>query len=403
MDLLIAEIARKRKSLQDNGLITKEKKYFKRSELAKLEEHEYTTKCKYRTNIVLSEDDASYSSLLQSTPEENLLLKKMEREREEKAKGKLMPRREVVKLLRERNQPIRLFGESDFDTFQRLKRIQLLEPESKGLRNDLLAAMDKVDEDEDEAVFGEVRNNAAAAATSDGSANLEVAIKKDYISPEEMDVLKVTLSSYVMMREPNATDDATAVAASFARATDMHHVTKTNDRAAREEVSEHVLRYLKFLLSKWGTHLNQRSREVKQSYSGKMASATYNQTLEYIKPLFKLLKTKRCQDDILDSLVKVVVLLMDRNYLKANDAYLDLAIGKAPWPLGVTNHGIHQRTAQDKIHAKNVAHVLNDETQRKFIQGIKRLMTRAQEFFPTDPSRCVNYMKPPSSASDTVP
>lgn len=105
--------------------------------------------------------------------------------------------------------------------------------------------MDKVDEDEDEAVFGEVRNNVAAAATSDGSANLEVAIKKDYISPEEMDVLKVTLSSYVMMREPNATDDATAVAASFARATDMHHVTKTNDRAAREEVSEHVLRYLK--------------------------------------------------------------------------------------------------------------------------------------------------------------
>lgn len=89
---------------------------------------------------------------------------------------------------------------------------------------------------------------------------------------------------------------------------------------------------------------------------------------------------------------------MDRNYLKANDAYLDLAIGKAPWPLGVTNHGIHQRTAQDKIHTKNVAHVLNDETQRKFIQGIKRLMTRAQEFFPTDPSRCVNYMKAPTES-----
>lgn len=45
---------------------TKEKKYFKRSELAKVEEREYKTKCKYRTNIVLSEDDAGYSSLLQS-------------------------------------------------------------------------------------------------------------------------------------------------------------------------------------------------------------------------------------------------------------------------------------------------------------------------------------------------
>nr|VZI54132.1 unnamed protein product [Spirometra erinaceieuropaei] len=76
----------------------------------------------------------------------------------------------------------------------------------------------------------------------------------------------------------------------------------------------------------------------------------------------------------------------------ANDAFLELAIGNAPWPLGVTSHGIHSRTAQEKIHAKNVAHVLNDETQRKFIQAIKRLMTKAQIYFPADPSRCVNYM-----------
>lgn len=151
----------------------------------------------------------------------------------------------MVKLLRERNQPIRLFGESDYDTFQRLKRIQLLEPESKGLRNDLLAAMDKVDEDEDEAVFGDIRNNPVGSAASDGNANLEVAIKKDFIPAEEMEVIKVTLSSYVMMREPNATDDATAAATSFARSTSEHHVSKTNDRAAREEVSDLVLRYLK--------------------------------------------------------------------------------------------------------------------------------------------------------------
>nr|CDS30774.1 pre mRNA splicing factor 18 [Hymenolepis microstoma] len=396
MDLLKAEIARKRKALEEKELITKNRKYFKRSDLSKAEDEEYHMKCKYRTNIVMQEEDANSTSLLQSTPEENMLLKRIEKEREEKAKGKLMPRREVIKLLRERNQPIRLFGESDYDTFQRLKRIQLLEPESKGFRNDLLAAMDKVDEDEDEAIFGDVRSNPASA--SEGHANLEVAIKKDFIPPEELEVIKVTLSSYVRMREPNATDDATAAASSFAKASEDHHITKVNDHAVMEEVSDHVLRYLKYLLSYWGTHLNQRSREVKLSYSGKMDSATYNQTLEYIKPLFKLLKNKRCQDDILDSLVKVVVLLMDRNYLKANDAYLDLAIGKAPWPLGVTNHGIHQRTAQDKIHTKNVAHVLNDETQRKFIQGIKRLMTRAQEFFPTDPSRCVNYMKAPTES-----
>lgn len=55
-------------------------------------------------------------------------------------------------------------------------------------------------------------------------------------------------------------------------------------------------------------------------------------------------------------------------YLQANDAYLQMAIGNAPWPIGVTMVGIHARTGREKIFSKHVAHVLNDETQRKYIQ-----------------------------------
>lgn len=61
-------------------------------------------------------------------------------------------------------------------------------------------------------------------------------------------------------------------------------------------------------------------------------------------------------------------------------------------PIGVTMVGIHARTGREKIFSKNVAHVLNDETQRKYIQGLKRLMTKCQEFYPTDPSRSVEYV-----------
>ena len=61
-----------------------------------------------------------------------------------------------------------------------------------------------------------------------------------------------------------------------------------------------------------------------------------------------------------------------QNYIslnfQANDAYLEMAIGNAPWPIGVTMVGIHARTGREKIFARNVAHVLNDETQRKYIQ-----------------------------------
>lgn len=55
-------------------------------------------------------------------------------------------------------------------------------------------------------------------------------------------------------------------------------------------------------------------------------------------------------------------------FLQANDAYLQMAIGNAPWPIGVTMVGIHARTGREKIFSKHVAHVLNDETQRKYIQ-----------------------------------
>jgi pre-mRNA-splicing factor 18 len=77
---------------------------------------------------------------------------------------------------------------------------------------------------------------------------------------------------------------------------------------------------------------------------------------------------------------------------QANDAYLQMAIGNAPWPIGVTMVGIHARTGREKIFSKNVAHVLNDETQRKYIQGLKRLMTKCQQFYPTVPSKSVEYM-----------
>ena len=46
-----------------------------------------------------------------------------------------------------------------------------------------------------------------------------------------------------------------------------------------------------------------------------------------------------------------------------------MAIGNAAWPIGVTMVGIHARTGREKIFARNVAHVLNDETQRKYIQA----------------------------------
>ena len=46
---------------------------------------------------------------------------------------------------------------------------------------------------------------------------------------------------------------------------------------------------------------------------------------------------------------------------------MDVAIGRAAWPIGVTQVGIHSRTGREKIGAANVAHVMNSELQRKYL------------------------------------
>ena len=80
-------------------------------------------------------------------------------------------------------------------------------------------------------------------------------------------------------------------------------------------------------------------------------------------------------EDLKVGLVTMVHRCMERDYLAATDKYIKLAIGNAPWPIGVTMVGIHERSAREKIHTQSVAHVMNDETTRKYLQSVKRLMT----------------------------
>jgi pre-mRNA-splicing factor 18 len=94
---------------------------------------------------------------------------------------------------------------------------------------------------------------------------------------------------------------------------------------------------------------------------------------------------------VLGRLAEIVHFMQKREYQKANDSYLRLSIGNAPWPIGVTMVGyviqilsshfldltnmclrIHERSAREKISTDQVAHVLNDEVSRKYIQSLKR-------------------------------
>lgn len=46
------------------------------------------------------------------------------------------------------------------------------------------------------------------------------------------------------------------------------------------------------------------------------------------------------EPDVLMNIAKIAHYMQVREYLKANDAYLQLSIGNAPWPIGVTMVGV---------------------------------------------------------------
>ncbi|XP_031444727.1 pre-mRNA-splicing factor 18 isoform X2 [Phasianus colchicus] len=315
MDILKREISRKRQQLEDKELVGGNKKYFKRSELAKKEEEAYFQRCGYK----VQQQEEEEKPLTSTNPV-------LELELAEEKLPMTLSRQEVIRRLRERGEPVRLFGETDYDAFQRLRKIEILAPEvNKGLRNDLKAALDKIDQQYLNEIVG------GQEAGDDDSQN-DLKVHEENTTIEELEALGESLGRG---------DDHY----------DMDIITK----------------FLKFLLGVWAKELNAREDYVKRGVQGKLNSATQKQTESYLRPLFRKLRKR------------------------ANDAYLQMAIGNAPWPIGVTMVGIHARTGREKIFSKHVAHVLNDETQRKYIQGLKRLMTICQKHFPTDPSKCVEY------------
>ena len=115
-----------------------------------------------------------------------------------------------------------------------------------------------------------------------------------------------------------------------------------------------VLHFIQYTLQQWqdeGTNLD-----------------TFRQTERYLQPLLVELTHNTLSETVLTSLHGIVKHLIAKAYAEANTAYLALAIGNAPWPIGVANTGIHERRARDKIQQGHASHLLDDETRRRYLQ-----------------------------------
>lgn len=151
-----------------------------------------------------------------------------------------------------------------------------------------------------------------------------------------------------------------------------------------------IYKYFKGLLREWEQDLAARPEAVARTVAGRNESKTLKQCKDYIRPLFKLLKSRKLEDGLQFHLFKIVNFAKEGEFVKAHDTYMDVAIGRAAWPIGVTMVGIHARSGRAKIESAKVAHVMNSELQRKYLTSVKRLLTFAQKKRPdVDPSKKV--------------
>jgi len=165
-------------------------------------------------------------------------------------------------------------------------------------------------------------------------------------------------------------------------------IYSTQPNLSREKA---VYKYFRSLLKQWESDLSMRDDREKATAKGKTDSKTQRQCKDHIRPLFKMCKKKSVPPDILEKLFDMVKFCEMGNFRVAHDHYYLAAIGNAAWPIGLTMVGIHERSGREKINTGKVAHVMNNELQRKYLTAVKRLMSFAQLKRPdVPPSMKVN-------------
>ncbi|KAL8151505.1 hypothetical protein V2J09_021313 [Rumex salicifolius] len=381
MDLLKQELEKKRKALAEQ---TGGRKIFKRSEieqkrLQKLrEEEKEELQSKQNRHSSSSAAEASSSDAANATSSSSFLnslssksnpdssAKTLTVASDEKKIDDLdLPKPEVIRRLRLLKQPITLFGEDDDARLDRLKvvlKTGMFEVDSdmtEGQTNDFLRDIVELKKRQKNGMMGDRKRKSEDLEDGEGG---------NGAGDDD-------LSGDGASSGADADKDLKRMKANFADLCD----------------EDKILVFFKKLLNEWNQELREMGDAERRTAKGKQMVATFKQCARYLHPLFKFCRKKVLQDDIRQALMIMVDYCMKRDYLAAMDHYIKLAIGNAPWPIGVTMVGIHERSAREKIYTNSVAHIMNDETTRKYLQSIKRLMTFCQRRYPTMPSKAVEF------------
>uniref|UniRef100_A0A7S1ZHV8 Pre-mRNA-splicing factor 18 n=1 Tax=Trieres chinensis TaxID=1514140 RepID=A0A7S1ZHV8_TRICV len=287
---------------------------------------------------------------------------------------------EVTRLLRELGLPVRLFGErtaqqedGTYDDSQRLERLH----EARESRRAAMAGMSEMDEFRLGSGHG-IRNPFLGGKKRGGDKDGE-GEKDELVKRAKLDTVSGTSGPSGKMDHSGKKEGKGS--------------GKARGDEDEDDPHKRIYRFFKTQLRQWEDELSRRPESTRRTAAGRNETKTVKQCKDYIRPLFKLCKKRTLEPGIMAHIVSIVDNCEKGEFVKAHDSYIDVAIGRAAWPMGVTMVGIHARSGREKISSSNVAHVMNSELQRKYLTSVKRLMSYYQKKrTDVDPSKKVLNM-----------
>eukprot|EP00930_Biecheleria_cincta_P003530 TRINITY_DN104469_c0_g1_i1.p1 TRINITY_DN104469_c0_g1~~TRINITY_DN104469_c0_g1_i1.p1 ORF type:complete len:421 (+),score=133.44 TRINITY_DN104469_c0_g1_i1:70-1332(+) len=305
---------------------------------------------------------------------------------------------EIVNRFRDMSMPIMLFGETDMQRYKRMRQLEKEDHEGKKNPDLIMLDMaranenrmeleDRNEDDEDGEGKDDKKhknNSDSDGSESDGEGKKQKAGGKDNDSDSDTSEKHDAAPSGEQQGE---------------------EVPKEEEKKAEEvecpdvdvglmDKSDMIRAWIRKSLKAWEKELADLPDEDKKKPMIKTAIAAHRQVRRDVRPLQKRLRVYAMDPGLLDKIHTIVSRADQREYRSAAEAYIDLTVGKAAWPLGFGHGGsmlmedaigLHDReNLMKNKQLKDVSSQLNDEVTRKYVQSLKRLMNQAQNYWPPD-------------------
>ncbi|GMF54198.1 unnamed protein product [[Candida] boidinii] len=133
--------------------------------------------------------------------------------------------------------------------------------------------------------------------------------------------------------------------------------------------------YIRYLLKEW----DDKNSRIQDLNAKDNEDLRLTETKKWLLSLLVGLKKQNITKDLLITLSTIFFNMQQKEFIQANENYIKLSVGNIAWPIGVINVGIHSRSADSKITGEsNISNIMKDEKTRRWILGVKRLITFAE-------------------------